>query len=205
MVTISLVPRRERTYAGIRIQTAPASEPNNNTVGIITNDGRRSPSARPAHAPPIMPKYNWPSPPMLYKFIWNANAAEIPVQMRTVERPNVSVMPREEVKPSLNMLEYVSMGEYPVASRNNPPAASAAMTEISGTSVDKYFGVSLRCSKTIRIGERIMHFLLWRVRPLQRPLLPVVRFRQEFHERCCLGTEPRFGRTMTSLHQDLQR
>jgi len=31
-----------------------------------------------------------------------------------------------------------------------------------------------------------MHFLLWRVRPLQRLLLPVVRFRQEFHERCCL-------------------
>ena len=142
---------------------------------------------------------------MLYKFIWNANAAEIPVQMRTVDRPNVSVMPREEAKPSLNMFVYVSIGEYPVASKNNAPATRAAMTEISGTRVDKYFGVSFRCSKTIRIGERIMHFLLWRVRPLQRPLLRVVHFHQVFHERCCLGTEPRCDRTMTSLRQDLQR
>jgi hypothetical protein len=40
---------------------------------------------------------------MLYKFIWNANAAEMPVQMRTVDNPRVSVMPREEVNPSLNI------------------------------------------------------------------------------------------------------
>ena len=42
---------------------------------------------------------------VLYKFIWNANAAEIPVQINTVDIPRVSVMPRDDVKPSLNILE----------------------------------------------------------------------------------------------------
>ena len=110
-MTISLVPRRARTNAGSAIHSAPHAAPTSSTTGIITNPGSRSPKNRPAHAPPIMPRYSWPSPPMLYRFIWNANAAAMPVQMSTVLRPRVSVMPVEEKNPSESMLEYVSNGE----------------------------------------------------------------------------------------------
>ena len=94
----------------------------------------------PAKAAPIVPRYNWPSPPILIRPIRNATDAANPVNAYGVAEISVRLNASVEAKPRSRMRMYTEMGFLPVAISTTAPKMRAPRSESRGTPQFNHFG-----------------------------------------------------------------